>query len=129
MRRLFDSAALPARGSLRFSLGGEREGFALRMDDGSVRGFVNVCPHRGQPVDVGDGRLFLGDGSIECQAHGARFDARSGRCLGGPCTEGLTRLSLQERNGAVWLRVPKEEERPSLGGVLLDLAEDWIDDD
>ena len=78
------------------------EGFALRTDAG-VRGYLNLCPHRGQPVDTGDGRLFVA-GALECQAHGARFDPVTGRCTGGPCDgSGLSPLHLEEDNGAIWL--------------------------
>ncbi len=80
------------------------EGFALRTRAGAVRAYLNVCPHRAQPVDLGDGRLFLPSGELECSAHGARFDPASGECLGGPCDgRGLTRLAVEEREGALWM--------------------------
>ena len=83
------------------------EGFALRTSGGAVRAYVNVCPHRAQPVDLGDGRLFLPSGELECSAHGARFDPDSGACLGGPCEgRGLTRLAVEEREGILWLPGP-----------------------
>ena len=116
MRRLCNTADLRARTSLRFELGqgsssghaalgsGPREGFALRTDGGVLRAFVNECPHRGQPVDLGDGKLFQPDGTLECQAHGAWFDPDSGRCVGGPCVgDALRPLPVEERAGEVWL--------------------------
>ena len=117
MRRLCDAGALSGNTSLRFDLGPAPgrfglvplEGFALRDAGGVVRGFVNVCAHRGQPVDLGDGRLFAGDGTLECQAHGARFDPATGRCVGGPGEGGaLKAVPLEERDGAVWLREEAE---------------------
>jgi nitrite reductase/ring-hydroxylating ferredoxin subunit len=109
MRRLFNSLDLPARGSQRFDLRAGGEGFVLRADDGSVHAYVNECAHRAQPVDLGDGKLWRRDGSIECQAHGALFEARTGRCVGGPCLGGsLKALPVEERDGAVWLLAEPE---------------------
>ena len=117
--KLFDSAALRARESVRFELGAipgrfgpvQREGFALRLPDGSVRAYLNLCPHRGEPVDRGDGKLFTGGGAIECQAHGALFDPATGACRNGPCFgRDLTPLIVEERDAAVWLLEPVEDE-------------------
>ena len=110
--KLFELPALQPGGSVRFPLDAVRgrfgpvqqEGFALLAADGSVRAYLNVCPHRAQPVDVGDGRLFLPSGEIECPAHGARFDPDTGACTGGPCDgRALTPLSIEERDGSAWL--------------------------
>jgi nitrite reductase/ring-hydroxylating ferredoxin subunit len=90
---------------VRFPLDLRREGFAVLADDGSVRAYVNICSHRAEPVDIGDGRLWLPNGEIECQAHGARFDPASGACTGGPCLgRALTPLEIEVRDGAVFLR-------------------------
>lgn len=111
MTKLFDLRDLPSGGSIRFPLPPVRgrfgplsvEGFAYRAPDGTVRAWVNLCPHRAQPVDVGDGRLFNSLGEIECHAHGARFDPGTGSCVGGPCPgTSLQRLAIEERDAAVW---------------------------
>ena len=111
MTKLFDLRDLPSGGSIRFPLPPVRgrfgplsvEGFAYRAPDGTVRAWVNLCPHRAQPVDVGDGRLFNSLGEIECHAHGARFDPGTGSCVGGPCPgASLQRLAIEERDAAVW---------------------------
>jgi nitrite reductase/ring-hydroxylating ferredoxin subunit len=100
--KLFALSDLRERDSVRFPLGGI-EGFAVRVGS-EVRAYVNVCPHRAQPVDVGDGRLWLGSGEIECQAHGARFDPLTGDCRGGPCDgHALTPLAIELRDGFAWL--------------------------
>jgi nitrite reductase/ring-hydroxylating ferredoxin subunit len=110
--KLFDSSELRAGGSVRFDLGTvagrfgpvQREGFAVRVSDGTVRAYLNFCPHRGEPVDRGDGRLFTGGGAIECQAHGALFDPATGACCSGPCFgRDLTPLAVSEHDSAVWL--------------------------
>ena len=76
----------------------------MRAADGTVHAYLNVCSHRAQPVDVGDGRLWQPSGEIECQAHGARFDPATGACMGGPCDgQPLTPLAIEIRDGAVWL--------------------------
>lgn len=104
MRKLFDLAQLKERASLRFPLESGPEGFAVLGRDGAVRAWVNLCPHRAQLVDAGDGRLFVSDFLLECEAHGARFDADSGLCLSGPCPgRSLTALPIEERDGAVFL--------------------------
>jgi nitrite reductase/ring-hydroxylating ferredoxin subunit len=105
--KLFDVADLRPRESVRFAVGAGWEGFAVRDVTGAVRAYLNVCPHRAQPVDVGDGRLWLPSGEIECQAHGARFDPATGACMGGPCDgHPLTPLAIEERDGAAWLLQP-----------------------
>ena len=113
--KLVELSLLPAGGSVRFPLRPVQgrfgpvllEGFALRTSGGAVRAYLNVCPHRAQPVDLGDGRLFLPSGEIECSAHGARFDPESGDCTGGPCDgRGLTALAVEERDGALWMSAP-----------------------
>ncbi len=115
MTKLFDLRDLPPGKSVRFALPplSSRfgplavEGFAHRAPDGAVRAWVNVCPHRAQPVDLGDGRLFNAIGEIECHAHGARFDPGTGACTGGPCPgAALQPLPVEESDGTVWLVEP-----------------------
>lgn len=112
MTKLFDLRDLPPGGSLRFPLPSVRdrfgplalEGFAYRAVDGAVRAWVNLCPHRAQAVDLGDGRLFNSLGEIECHHHGARFDPSSGLCVGGPCPgTSLQPLEVREQDAALWL--------------------------
>ncbi len=112
MRKLFDLRALVQGGSVRFALDERREGFALRGRGGEICAFVNECPHRGNPVDQGDGKLFAADGTLECQAHGAYFDAASGKCLRGPCAGlSLERVEYELLLGAAWLKghAPSQE--------------------
>ncbi|MBS2023010.1 MAG: Rieske (2Fe-2S) protein [Deltaproteobacteria bacterium] len=86
------------------------EGVALRVQ-GQVRAYLNLCPHRGQPLDLGDGRLFARDGTLECQAHGAHFEPLTGACVRGPCEgRALTPLRVEERAGILWVTVEPREE-------------------
>ncbi len=54
--------------------------FALRLVDGSLRAYLNRCPHMGAELDGGSG-LFYADGTsqlLRCCAHGVLFDPASG---------------------------------------------------
>lgn len=115
-RLLFAASALKARESLRFELGhgsskghsalgeGPAEGFALRTAAGQLCAYVNECPHRREPVDLGDGKLFQKDGTLECQAHGAFFEPATGLCVEGPCEgDALRPLAVREQDGFIWL--------------------------
>jgi len=111
LKRLCASEELRPGASIRFPLEPSRpyadEGFAHRAPDGSLRAWVNVCPHRAQPIDLGDGRLFNAAGEIECQAHGACFDPLTGVSVAGPCEAmRLTPVRVLEAHGGVWLRLP-----------------------
>jgi nitrite reductase/ring-hydroxylating ferredoxin subunit len=97
--KLFALADVRERDSVRFPLPDGGEGFAVRFRD-QVRAYLNICPHRLQPVDVGDGRLFLRNGDLECPAHGARFDPLTGECTLGACDgRALTPVPFEERDG------------------------------
>lgn len=52
-----------------------------------VRGYVNMCPHQYLPLDYRGPKLLSQDGTkLMCSAHGAMFDAATGRGVAG---EGL----------------------------------------
>jgi nitrite reductase/ring-hydroxylating ferredoxin subunit len=110
--KLFELRDLRDCASVRFPLPPVRgcfgplalEGFAYRASDGTLRAWVNLCPHRAQSLDLGDGRLFNSLGEIECHAHGARFDPETGACTAGPCPgASLQPVSIREEAGAIWL--------------------------
>jgi nitrite reductase/ring-hydroxylating ferredoxin subunit len=44
---------------------------------GEIKATLSICPHLGGPLELKDGQLV-------CPWHGARFDAGSGACQGGP---------------------------------------------
>jgi nitrite reductase/ring-hydroxylating ferredoxin subunit len=64
---------------------GEHEVFVHRRG-GSVRAFVNSCPHRGTPLDWVPDRFIAADGEhFLCATHGALFRLEDGFCVAGPC--------------------------------------------
>ena len=64
--------------------GGER--VCLINDGGVIRAVGDECPHQGFALSAGE---LLGNGTIECVWHGARFDCLSGAVLRGPAEETL----------------------------------------
>ena len=82
---------LPESGLLGVMLpDGER--VCLIRDQGAVRAVGDECPHQGFALSSGE---LLGNGTIECVWHGARFDCRSGAVLRGPAEEPLTLFETQ----------------------------------
>lgn len=71
---------------------------------GALHAFVNRCRHLSLPLDFGDGRFFDDDAdALVCCHHGARYRPDDGTCVAGPCVgKALTRLELEERDGALW---------------------------
>ena len=59
-------------------------GFVVRAK-GTVRGFIDRCPHAGLPLALAPDRFLTREGdAILCASHGALFDL-TGLCIGGPC--------------------------------------------
>ena len=77
--------------------------FAVRYA-GEVHGFLNRCSHVAMELDWQEGVFFdLTGHDLLCSTHGARYDPRSGRCLGGPCNgTPLVKLRIVERQGNVY---------------------------
>ena len=63
---------------------GER--VCLINDGGEVRAVTDECPHQGFALSSGE---LVGNGTIECVWHGARFDCRSGAVVRGPAEDTL----------------------------------------
>lgn len=60
-------------------------GFVVRRGD-AVVGYVDSCPHTGQPLGGPTGRYLTREGDlILCGGHGALFRIDDGACLSGPC--------------------------------------------
>lgn len=77
--------------------------FAVRKD-GKVRAYLNRCAHVAMELDWQEGVFFDSAGrDLLCSTHGAVYDARDGRCIGGPCAgKSLVKLLVEERGGEVY---------------------------
>lgn len=89
------------------TFGNVTQGVAVRLEGGIVA-FQNVCPHLGFALDCHSGEFAEDDGDLlECDAHGAQFEADSGRCVAGPCEgERLTVFEVEtdESKGEIVIR-------------------------
>jgi len=106
-QRLCASAALEEKGkAIVFDVLHYREparAFALRFE-GKVVAYLNRCVHVPTELDWQPGE-FLDSGKefILCSIHGAAYEPRHGKCIGGPCGRGgLTPIAAEERDGEVW---------------------------
>ncbi len=86
--------------------------FALRHG-GQVVAYLNRCAHVPAELDWQPGQFLDSEREfILCSIHGASYEPRSGRCVGGPCGRGrLTALRVDERDGEVYW-YPSHETRP-----------------
>jgi nitrite reductase/ring-hydroxylating ferredoxin subunit len=77
--------------------------FVLRFD-GTVRAYLNRCVHVPTEMDWQPGEFLDTERRwILCSIHGATYEPRDGRCVGGPCGRGkLTALSVVEEDGTVY---------------------------
>jgi nitrite reductase/ring-hydroxylating ferredoxin subunit len=96
---------LEPHGARGFVIGGGEwplRGFVVRAGE-RVFGYVNRCPHAGNPLNLLPDRFLTADGAlILCSAHGAVFEKAGGTCLAGPCPgKSLTRVPLEVRCGFV----------------------------
>jgi nitrite reductase/ring-hydroxylating ferredoxin subunit len=71
---------------------------------GRVHAYLNRCAHVAMELDWQEGVFFdLAGRDLLCSTHGATYDTRSGRCVGGPCNgSALVKLSVEERDGMVY---------------------------
>lgn len=88
--------------------------FALRFD-GAVVAYMNRCLHVPTEMDWQPGEFLDHDKRyILCSIHGAAYEPRDGRCVGGPCGRGkLTTVALTEEAGQVYW-YPSRDIRPVL---------------
>lgn len=84
--------------------------FAIRFRD-RLRAYLNVCPHMGLRLNRDSNSLFhMEKNYLFCRAHGAAFDAQTGKCVIGPCLDhGLIALRIEETDGSVFY--PRQEYR------------------
>jgi nitrite reductase/ring-hydroxylating ferredoxin subunit len=102
--------ALPDPGAITFDFvaGDKRFSLILARRGNEVRCFENSCPHADYPLERPDGRVVMQAARfLVCSAHGASFEFDDGACAGGPCDDqGLTQISIEIRDGAVFMRRP-----------------------
>lgn len=67
-----------------------------RGADDVVHGFSSICPHQGCQVN------HVGGGTIDCPCHASRFDATTGKVVGGPAPHGLDPVAVTVSNGEVF---------------------------
>lgn len=72
----------------------------LLNDGGVIRAVGDECPHQGFALSAGE---LVGNGTIECVWHGARFDCRSGAVVRGPADEALPVFETRVSNGEVFV--------------------------
>jgi nitrite reductase/ring-hydroxylating ferredoxin subunit len=79
--------------------------FVVRYQ-GRVQGYLNRCAHVEMELDWQEGVFFDSDGrDLLCSTHGATYEARTGRCIGGPCSgRALVKLRVEERDGNVYFK-------------------------
>ncbi len=108
MKRITTLEEIPARGMKFAYMEGplEEEGILLKMRDGSVRAYKNLCRHLPMRLDDrAPSEFFDADkGQLTCNSHGACFRADDGLCTGGPCKGSHLRIVLVTvQNGVVFV--------------------------
>ena len=98
-------AAFPTEGKAAALLGGWSV-LVLRADDG-LHAVNDRCTH--QASQLSPGRLRRG--AIMCPLHGARFEAATGRCIGGAYAD-LRRFDLRVTDGTIEVAVPATPPGP-----------------
>jgi len=91
--------------------------FVVRTKADQFFGYVNVCPHQGVWLNIGDGGFFSSDGArLRCGRHKAEFDVESGVCVKGSCKDkSLQQIPIIVMDGEVCLcGVELSEEEPRL---------------
>jgi nitrite reductase/ring-hydroxylating ferredoxin subunit len=73
----------------RFDETGESRPFPIvvvRTHANEYFGYINVCPHGGTWLNIGDGEFFSRDRAfLRCGRHGATFEIDTGLCIDGDC--------------------------------------------
>ncbi|MCA9657928.1 MAG: Rieske 2Fe-2S domain-containing protein [Myxococcales bacterium] len=102
------------------NFGMPRSAFVLRLEDGTLRAYVNLCMHLPVPIDAGRGRYFDREGKhLLCRTHGAKYRPDDGYCVEGPCRGmSLERITVVEEGDDVWVLEPdrlRKDAKPGPG--------------
>lgn len=98
---LFPLDAIPAGCAREVRFGRGRSAFSMfvvRLEDGGVRAYLNLCPHFSLPLNHAPD-AFLHGGDILCRQHFALFRADTGACFSGAC-EGRSLTAIPIRVSA-----------------------------
>lgn len=84
---------------------GVAESLILHRKGGTVRAWLNICPHAGRRLDWAPGKFLMSkDGLLVCAAHGASFELGVGACVSGPCRgDSLRAVTVDVVDGAVFV--------------------------
>ena len=76
--------------------------FAVRFK-GQPHAYLNRCTHVAMELDWQPNRVFDDSGQwLLCASHGAAYQPATGQCAGGPCSGGLVKITLSEKDGVVY---------------------------
>ena len=76
--------------------------FAVRFDS-QVHAYLNRCTHVAMELDWQPNQVFDATGQwLLCASHGAAYAPDTGACAGGPCRQGLVKITLSESDGDVY---------------------------
>ena len=70
---------------------------------GTVKAYINVCPHQGRPLCLPSGKTLISEARyVVCPFHAASFDIETGACVGGPAGKaGLKSVAVAVKDGQV----------------------------
>ena len=95
---------IPEHGVLSKSVNGF--GILALLVDGSVRVFVNACPHQFLPLDQRQDQVLSADGShLLCSNHSAAFSAQDGQGISGEglgC--GLSMIPIEQVDDRIFVK-------------------------
>lgn len=98
---LIPVAEFPADGKLATRIAGWH--VLVAKTDTGFSALNDRCTH--QAALLSGGRIRRG--AVMCPLHGARFDAASGKCLGGTYPD-LRTFALRERDGTLEIEIPDD---------------------
>lgn len=77
--------------------------FIIRYEEQALA-YLNACAHVGLKLNGNKNEFFDRSGkSLMCQAHGAVYDAATGKCKDGPCQGyGLIPLAIREEKNLIY---------------------------
>jgi nitrite reductase/ring-hydroxylating ferredoxin subunit/uncharacterized membrane protein len=78
---------------------GDRRIVLARTEEGYAA-FDDRCTHRGGSLAGG----VMICGTVQCLWHGSQFDCRTGQVKSGPAEQPIAVYSVEERDGALWLK-------------------------